>query len=214
MWARIYALLFLALAGLGAWYQQNYMQMFSAEFEAELKADKLQTAIIHITQFSGTEYRNTEVYATTRADEGKYFNNGKILMLGDVRYNDYEPGLIPRTSLVTSRLQGQVQGARAESGLFETTRKLEKVSIPNDVTFRFKDDLVFTKNVHINIITNIAETDEKVNLRGPGRVLDGQGLVYSIGNREFRMKGPVLGTFRPSASSGSSFLSSPVKKKK
>lgn len=213
MWSRIYALVFLALAGMGAWYQQNYMQMFSAEFEAELRADKLQTEILHVNHVSAVQYRGDSLYATTRADEGKYFNNGKILVIGDVRYNDFDPGQVPLTSLVTSRLQGQVQSARAESGFFESTRKLERVTIPNDVTFRYKDDLVFTKNVQINMNTNIAETSEKVNLRGPGRVLDGQGLVYFIDEREFRMKGPVQATFKPAPGTTGVFGKSSKKRK-
>lgn len=199
MFARVFSLLFVGLVIFGAWYQQTFMQVSSAEFEAQMKADKKQTEILSVRPFTATQYVNGKLRATGSANEAKYINNGKLIFQGNVVYEDYDEDGTKRLTLTTVRAQGQVEaaGANSNASFFDKNRKLELVYIPTEVSVTTQDDVMRSRDVEVDLIAGEATTDETVVIEGPGRRITGKGLRYVLSTQEFKVRGEVDGVLTP-----------------
>lgn len=199
MGGRTFAIAFLLVVAFGVWFQQAYMTTYSAEFEAQKMGSAFTSELLTIRPFRSQHYREGVVSSRVFAEEGRYFSNGRIVLAGDVKYEDFDEKGAPRMTVETKRALGSLQLSGA-GGFFDADKKLEQVDIPGDVLITLAGtDAVRTRKVKVDFQKGILETAEAVTLEGPGRSLRGKGLTYNMDTQDFRMGGRVSGELLPPA---------------
>lgn len=200
MGARLFAILFVSLVVFGVWFQQSYMSTYAAEFEAQKASARTASELITVRPFRSDSWRQGRLAARVRADEARYYTNGRIFLSGNVRYEDFADDGTPRLALETRRATGQVQVGTRSGSLFDSEKRLERVDIPGEVTVQLGvDDEVRTRKVIVDFVRGQLATGEDVTLQGPGRRMQGKGFTYQIATQDFRLGGRVSGEIVPTA---------------
>jgi hypothetical protein len=198
MGARAFAISFLLLVAFGVWFQQAYMAVYSAEFDAQRMGAGFTSELLTVKPFRAVQYRGEALASRVAADEARYFTNGRVVLAGKVRYEDFDEQGAPRLALDAKRALGQLQVSGSGAGFFDSERKLEHVEIPGDVRITLAGtDVVGTKKIRVDFIKGLLETTEPVTLAGPGRTMRGTGLTYNMDSQEFRLGGRVSGELVP-----------------
>ena len=196
MGARLFAILFLSLVAFGVWFQRAYMATYSAEFDALKAGDKTPMELISVRPFAATQYRNGTPMSRVRSDEAVYFTNGRIVLTGNVTYQDFDETGGPRLAVASRRALAQLQLSSGGVSLFDSEKRLERVEFPGDVTLTLgAADRVITRRVDVDFTRALATTDESVRLEGPGRSMQGRGFLYHMDTQDFRLGGRVSGEF-------------------
>ncbi|MCA2959969.1 MAG: LPS export ABC transporter periplasmic protein LptC [Silvanigrellales bacterium] len=199
MGGRTFAIVFLLVVAFGVWFQQAYMTTYSAEFEAQKMGSAFTSELLTIRPFRSQQYRDGVVSSRVSADEGRYFSNGRIVLAGAVKYEDFDEKGLPRMAVETKRALATLQ-VLGTGGFFDADKKLEQVEIPGDVVITLAgEDAVRTRKVKVDFQKGILETSEVVTLDGPGRSLRGKGLTYNMDTQDFRLGGRVSGELLPPA---------------
>lgn len=199
MGGRTFAIVFLLVVAFGVWFQQAYMTTYSAEFEAQKMGDAFTKELLTIRPFRSQQFKEGVLSSRVVAQEGRYFSNGRIVLAGNVRYEDFNEKGEPRMQVDTERALATLHLSGA-AGFFDADKKLEQVDIPGEVRILLAGvDKVKTKKVKVDFRKGRVETTEAVTVDGPGRSLRGQGLVYNMDSQNFRLGGPVSGEIVPPA---------------
>lgn len=200
MGARLFATLFVCLVAFGVWFQQAYMSTYSAEFEAQKAGGRVASELMTVRPFRADTWREGRLSARVRADEARYYTNGRIFLSGNVRYEDFAEDGKPRLALDTRRATGQIQVGARSGSLFDSNKRLERVDIPGEVTVLLGEaDEVRTRKVSVDFVRGQLATGEDVTLQGPGRRMQGKGFTYEITTQDFRLGGRVSGEIVPPA---------------
>lgn len=197
MGGRTFAMMFLLVVAFGVWFQQAYMTTYSAEFEAQKMGDSFTKELLTIRPFRSQQYKDGKLSSRVSAQEGRYFSNGRIVLAGNVRYEDFDEKGAHRMRVETERALATLHLSGA-AGFFDADKKLEQVDIPGEVHITLAAaDKLKTKKVKVDFRKGRVETSEAVTLDGPGRTLRGKGLVYNMDTQDFRLGGRVSGEVLP-----------------
>ncbi len=202
MWARIFTILFLALAGAGVWLQQSTMDLYTAEFEAELAADKMQNAVASLSDFKFQKYENGALKSSLKCQQGRIFSDGHLNLTGLVTYESFNSSGGKNFLLQTPKAVGKFQNIREGHSFIDSSRKLENVKFPEIVAIWIGEDRFDTKDVTVNIQEGNLVTSEVVLVRGPGLRLEGRGLQYTMATEEYKIGGKIQGRVEPALRSG------------
>ena len=194
MGGRLFAIIFLVFVAFGVWFQQAYMTSYSAEFEAQKLGAGFTSELLTVRPFRSVQYREGALASRIQADEARYFSNGRVVLAGNVSYEDFDDEGGARLALGAKRALGQVQVASSSGSFFDADKKLEHVEIPGDVLLTLGgSDTISTRKVRVDFLKGTMETSEPVTLVGPGRRMSGQGLTYNMDSQDFRLGGRVSG---------------------
>jgi|GEM_PF-4749382 len=198
MGPRLFAILFVSLVAFGVWFQRAYMASYSGEFDALQEGSKLPVELMSVKPFVAAQYGLDGVGLRIRSDEATYYTNGRVVLNGNVSYQDYDAQGEPRLALLSKRAIGQLQLTSGGASLFDSEKKLERVTFPGAVTVVFgADDRIFTEKVDVDFVRALATTDADVRLEGPGRKMLGHGFSYRMDKQDFRLGGRVTGELTP-----------------
>ena len=132
------------------------------------------------------------------ANEGRYFTNGRIVLAGNVKYEDFNTDGSLRLRLFSQRALGQVYQAEEKKSFFDSQRRLESVTIPGEVEINLGgNDIVKTRKVSLDFEKGVLVTTEPVSLIGPGKHVTGKGFEYILDSQDFTLGGRVHGEINP-----------------
>jgi len=195
MWSRIIFITFVLATLGGFWFQRRYMAQSSAEYSAELTADRSKSELMSMTHFIASEYKGTQLSAALRANSAQMYMNGNVNLEGNLRYHDFNPNN-PMVMESTKAL-GKMEVGQANQNFLDTSRRLKSVYLPDDVVITSKDDVLTTKELNLFLDKNLLTTKRHTRVIGPGRVLDATGFSYHTDTENYQLTGPVKGIYLP-----------------
>jgi hypothetical protein len=199
MGAKLFVFGCLLLVLLGVWFQKSYMASSSADLSFDPMGKEMVQELLSVRPFTSDQYALGKVKSKLKAHEMKYFNNGRMVLTGDIEYTDFDKN--GKVSLVinTEKALGEVLSDSQSSNFLHSSKKLKSVKLPEAVKLRLGgQDVILTKNVQIDFVEGLLKTPEDVDLVGPGKKLHGKGFSYLMNSQEYHMGGPIEATLLPS----------------
>jgi hypothetical protein len=200
-----FSVLFIALTGYGIWLQQSYMELYSQEFDMQLKADRTQSTLFHMKEIEAREFKGGKLNSIFTAGDGNIKNNGHFVIGGKTSYILLNGDGTRRATINAPRAIGEAQLATAESSLFEAKNRITRIFFPQDVSAHSGPDHIRGRSVKYSPETRFVESASPIEWNGDRRDFSGVGFTYNMDSGDLRVGGPIRGNFIPEKDDFSSF---------
>jgi lipopolysaccharide export system protein LptC len=172
------------------------MKIYSREFEAENSLKRIGAEVYSASEFRLTRYQSNNVVFSLEGKNASQLNDGYLYLSGDIAYKDFLPTGVQRLSAKTPKILAQLVTVKEGRSLLESSMKLHKATLPDEVKILYEGDALSTKNVLVDMDAGMISTQQNVQVEGPDGSLKATGGTFAFRTGDMKFSGPVHGVLQ------------------
>ncbi|RDB37194.1 MAG: hypothetical protein DCC88_01150 [Spirobacillus cienkowskii] len=199
MLGRIYAVIFSFFFIFALWYQKNYLEHYSEVVLLQSEQENSVLPINFAKKFYSKKFVNGKLKYSFSGEKIIYYNNSSFEAEGNLIYQAYDSQQKNFTAINTNKAYGQlksyIKDNNQNSMSFGTSQGIQIATLPEKVTFSFKESKGLTYNVKIDVDNEIVSSENDFYYKGNNGIIKSKGFYYSTNNENLKLKSNVSGVF-------------------